>query len=87
MTFGLLDIDLIWDWRAKELGIAYLPGLEAVGTPLLLDEGHVGVEVVVHLEVGTLLVDDFDVVSIDVRILESPGGLTGGGCGHLCGYG
>jgi hypothetical protein len=68
MTFELLDIDLIWDWQAKELGIAYLPGLEAVGTPLLLDEGHVGVKVVVHLEVGTLLVDDCDVVSIDVRV-------------------
>ena len=36
----------------------YLPGLEAVGSPLLLNEGHVSGEVVVHLEVGTLLVDD-----------------------------
>jgi len=33
-----------------------------VGTPLLLDERHVSLEVVVHLEVGTLLVDDFGTI-------------------------
>jgi hypothetical protein len=38
--------------------MAYLPGLEAGRSPLLLNEGHVSLEVVVHLEVGTLLVDD-----------------------------
>jgi hypothetical protein len=37
----------------------YLPGLEARGTPLLLDERHVSLEVVVHVELGVLLVDDF----------------------------
>jgi hypothetical protein len=38
-------------------GVAYLPGLEAVGRPVLLDEGHVSLEVVVHVEVGSLLVE------------------------------
>jgi hypothetical protein len=37
----------------------YLPGFEARGTPLLLDERHVSREVVVHVELGVLLVDDF----------------------------
>jgi hypothetical protein len=37
----------------------YLPGLEAGGTPLLLDKRHVSLEVVVHIELGVLLVDDF----------------------------
>jgi hypothetical protein len=37
----------------------YLPGLEARGTPLLLDERHVSLEVVVHVELGVLVVDDF----------------------------
>jgi hypothetical protein len=40
-----------------KIGVAYLPGLEAVGTPVLLDEGHVSLEVVVHVEVGSLLVE------------------------------
>jgi len=30
-----------------------------VGTPLLLNKWHVSLEVVVHVEVGTLLVNDF----------------------------
>jgi len=34
------------------------PGLEAVGTPELLDHGHVGLEVVVHVELDTLRVED-----------------------------
>ena len=41
------------------MGGWYLPGLEAVRTPLLLHEGHVSLEVVVHVELGVLLVDDF----------------------------
>jgi hypothetical protein len=60
-------------WSAKELGIAYLPGLETVGSPLLLDEGHVGFKVVVHLEVGTLLVDDCGMLlvpPIDIRVFS-----------------
>jgi hypothetical protein len=76
--------------RCEEKSLeSYLPGLEAGGTPLLLDEGHVSLEVVVHLEVGTLLVDDF------TRLLSVLGSsslgfmrlycLTGGGCGHVGG--
>ena len=46
---------------------SYLPGLEARGTPLLLDEGHVGLEVVVHVELGVLLVDNLrDPLSVRV---------------------
>lgn len=39
--------------------MVYLPGLEAVRTPLLLHEGHVSLEVVVHVEVGSLLVEHY----------------------------
>lgn len=39
------------------MALTYLPGLEAELGPLLLHERHVGLEVVVHLEVGALLVD------------------------------
>lgn len=39
------------------LSMTYLPGLEAVLSPLALDERHVSLQVVVHLEVGALLVD------------------------------
>ena len=67
----------------------YLPGLEAGRTPLLLDEGHVSFEVVVHLEVGALVVDDCrDLLSARNSLflgsarLES---LTGGGCRHVGG--
>jgi len=41
-----------------DTGDMYLPGLEAGGTPLLLYERHVSLEVVVHVELGVLLVDD-----------------------------
>jgi len=65
-------------------GIAYLPGLEARRTPLLLNERHVSLKVVVHLEVGALLVDDC-VQSLfaiqEVRL----GCLTGGSGAHVCG--
>jgi hypothetical protein len=59
-----------------------------VGSPLLLDEGHVGGKVVVHVEVGALLVDDWGMLSVSMLgWSQSSGALTGGGCGHLCGYG
>lgn len=39
------------------MALTYLPGLETVLSPLLLDKGHVSLQIVVHLEVGALLVD------------------------------
>ena len=41
------------------MGVTYLPGLEAVRAPVLLDERHVSAEVVVHVEVGSLLVENY----------------------------
>ena len=41
------------------MGVSYLPGLEAVGRPVLLHERHVSLEVVVHVEVGSLLVEHY----------------------------
>lgn len=70
----------------EERGVTYLPGLEAVRTPLLLDERHVGGKVVVHLEVGTLLVDDCAVLSVSMPAFAEPFRLlTGGSGGHVCG--
>lgn len=47
------------DGSMRKVGVVYLPGLEAVRTPLLLHERHVGLEVVVHVEVGSLLVEHY----------------------------
>lgn len=41
------------------ISVAYLPGLKAVGRPVLVHEGHVSLEVVVHVELGSLLVEDY----------------------------
>lgn len=42
------------------------PLLQAELAPVLLDEGHVGGEIVVHVELGTLGVDDLGGVSVAV---------------------
>lgn len=49
--------------RGRELGgeekdASYPPGLEAMGSPFLLHKRHMRLHVVVHVEVGTLGVDD-----------------------------
>ena len=54
-----LDARERFERHGHDTGYIYLPGLEARGTPLLLDERHVSLEVVVHVELGVLLVDDF----------------------------
>jgi hypothetical protein len=60
------------------------PALEAELGPVLVDEGHVGGEVVVHVELCTLRVEDLWVVLVCGES-EWRGGLYGGvSCGH-CG--
>jgi hypothetical protein len=86
MTFSFVSRCFRSRSCSGEIGVAYLPGLEAVGRPVLLDEGHVSLEVVVHVEVGSLLVEyyiSYLALSQAAQWLSEL--LTGGSCAHVCG--
>lgn len=60
------------------------PLLQAELTPVLLDEGHVGREVIVHVELGTLGVDDLGGVSVVVGRQRERVRLYGGASSRHC---
>lgn len=86
MTFSFVSRCFRSRSCSGEIGVAYLPGLEAVSGPVLLDEGHVGLKVVVHVEVGSLLVEDYTSCLAQFQATWSFSGLlTSGSCAHVCG--